>query len=85
MNYTKEIFLQLDNLLQFRLTRLKEIERFFIPEVNGREKMRNTLNKYITALAYKDKVSLILPGVTSGVSLSLFTTVIGTTVAPSKC
>ena len=85
MNYTKEIFLQLDNLLQFRLTRLKEIEHFFIAEVNGREKMPNTLNKYITALAYKDKVSLILPGVTSGVSLSLFTTVIGTTVAPSKC
>ena len=33
---TKDIFLQLDNPLRFRLSRIKEIEDFCITEVNDR-------------------------------------------------
>ena len=45
------------------------------------EKMSNTLiNKYITALDYADKTLMVLSGATSGVSLCLFTTIIGTPV-----
>ena len=46
----KEIFHQLDNPLQFRLSRIKETKKCFIPETSDREEMRKTLNKYITAL-----------------------------------
>ena len=45
------------------------------------EKMSNTLiNKYSTALDYADKTLMVLSGATSGVSLCLFTTIIGTPV-----
>ena len=43
------------------------------------EKMSNTLiNNYITALDYAGKTLMVLSGATSGVSLCLFTTIIGT-------
>lgn len=35
---TKQTYLQLDNALQFRLSRIKETEDFFIAEINDREK-----------------------------------------------
>ena len=35
---TKQTYLQLDNTLLFRLSRIKEIEDFFIPEINTRER-----------------------------------------------
>ena len=41
----KEIFHQLDNPLQFRLSRIKETKKCFIPETSDREEMRKTLNK----------------------------------------
>ena len=39
-------FLQLDNTLEFRLSKIKEIEDFFIAEISDKEKMSKTLNKY---------------------------------------
>ena len=47
---TKKLFLQLDDPLQFRLSRIKEIEDFLIAETNDREKMNKTLNKCITVI-----------------------------------
>ena len=43
---TKQVYLQLDNSLQFMLHRIRT---FLNAETNIREKMRKTLNKYITA------------------------------------
>ena len=40
---TKQIYLQLDNPLQFRLSKIKEIEDSFIAENSDREKMSKTL------------------------------------------
>ena len=77
---TKEIYLQLDNPLQFRLCRIKEIEDSFIAKINDREKTSKTLYKYITSLDYAGKALLVLSGASSGVSLLLFTTIIGTPV-----
>ena len=42
---TKEFLLQLDNPLPFKINRIKEIEDFFIAEINDREEMSKTLNK----------------------------------------
>ena len=44
--------------------------------MNDREKVKKTLNKYITALDYADKTFLLLSGANSGVSLCSFTAVI---------
>ena len=52
--------------------------RFFIAEINDREKMSNTLNKHITALDNAGKTWLILLGLGVSVSLFSFTSIIGT-------
>ena len=46
----KQIYLQLDNALQFRLSRIKEIKHFYNVEIHDREKMSKTLNKHIAVL-----------------------------------
>ena len=73
---TKVIFHQSDNLLHFRLSRIKDTEDFFITEINGKEKIIQTLSKYITALDYGDKTLLVLSGASNDASLCSFTTVI---------
>ena len=47
---------------------------FFIAEINDREKMRKTLNKYITAHDYANRILFVLSGESSGVSLYSLTT-----------
>ena len=59
---------RLDNPLRFRLSRIKETG-FFITEINDREKISQTPNKYITSLNYADKILLVFPGGSSGASL----------------
>ena len=60
MYYIKQIYLQLENALQFRLGRIKRIEDFFIVEINDGLKMSRTLNKYIIVLDYADKTCAAL-------------------------
>ena len=79
----KKVFLQLDNSLQLRLSRIKVIEYILITQISDIEKMCKTLNKYITTLAYADKTPLVLSNEKSGVSLCSFTTVIGGIVSAS--
>ena len=57
---TKQLYPQLDNALQFRLSKINEVEDFFIAEIEQRKKMSDVLNKYITALDYTDKILLVL-------------------------
>ena len=75
MGDTKGIFLPLDKLLQFRLSRIKE--HFFISEISDREKMSKTLSRNIIALDYADKNFLVLSDESSGISLCSFTAAIG--------
>ena len=44
---TKQINLQLENALQFRDSRIKEIEDFFIAEISDGEKITKKFNKYL--------------------------------------
>ena len=55
----KSFFLQLDNALEFRLSKIKETEDFFVTEISDKEKMSQTLNKYIAALDYPDKTYFV--------------------------
>ena len=50
----------MDNPLRFILSKINEIEEFFIVAINDRVKISNTINKYITALGYSDKTLLVL-------------------------
>ena len=45
---TKDNFLLLNNSLPYRLSRIKEMEDFFIAESNFRKKISKKLSKYIT-------------------------------------
>ena len=59
---------------------MKEIENYFIAEINGREKVSKTLDKYITLPDYADKTLhfvFFLSDAGSGVSLFSFNIVIG--------
>ena len=75
----KQIYSRPDNALQFRLSRIKDIN-FFIAEISDREQMSRTLNKYIEVLDYADRTLLVLSDASSNVFLCLFTTVVGVTV-----
>lgn len=55
---------------------MKEIEEFFITDINNREKMSKKLSKYMTTLHYTDKALLVLSGASNDVSLCSFTTAI---------
>ena len=57
---TKQIYPQLDNALKFRLTKINDIEDFFIAEIEEREKMSKALSKYIGAFDYSGKILLAL-------------------------
>lgn len=54
--------IELDNPLQFWLNRIREIQDFFIAEINGREKMRKTLIKF----GSPDEILFVLPGASNG-------------------
>ena len=56
------------------------MQEFFIAKINNREKMSNTLNKYITSLEYVGKTLVVLSDTCSDVSLFSFTAAIGTLV-----
>lgn len=73
---TKQVYLQLDNALQFRVNWIKKIEDVFIAEINDRKKMNKAINKHIAVLDYAEKALLVLYDADSGTSLFSFTTII---------
>ena len=52
----KQIYSQLNNILQFSLSRI--LEDFLIAEINKREKRNEVLNKYTTAFDCVDNTCL---------------------------
>ena len=56
---------------KLRLYEIKNIDNYFINEINERSKK---LNKYVTIFDYIDKILIILSATTSGISIISFTT-----------
>ena len=83
MTDTQQIYLQLDDALQFRLSRIR-YGRFLIAKISEREKMSKTLNRYITVLNYAYKAFLVLSGAGRGASFSSFTTDISAPVGTTS-
>ena len=66
---------KLTDQTKLRLYEIKNIENYFINEINDRSKK---LNKYVTIFDYIDKILIILSATASGISIISFTTVIET-------
>ena len=65
---------------KLRLYEIKNIENYFINEINERKLYSKKLNKYVTIFDYIDTILIILSKATSGISIILFTSVIETSV-----
>ena len=65
---------------KFRLGQIIGIENYFCQEINQRKSWSRKLNKYVKAFDYIDKILIVLSATSSGVSIILFTSIIGATV-----
>ena len=71
---------KLSDQIKLRLYEIKNIENYFINEINERKSCSKKLSKYVTIFDYIDKILIILSATTSGTSIISFTSVIGTSV-----
>ena len=62
---------------KLRLYEIKNLENYFINEINRRKSYSKKLNKYVTIFGYIDKILIILSATTSGLSIISLTSVIG--------
>ena len=72
--------INLSGQTKFRLDEISKIENYFIEEINQRKSYSQKLNKYITNFDYIDKILIVLSATTGGVSIFLFTSIIGAPV-----
>ena len=71
---------KLSDQTKLRLYEIKNIENYFINEINKRKSNSKKLNKYVNIFDYIDRILIILSAKTSGISIISFTSVIGTSV-----
>ena len=62
---------------KIRLNKITEIENYFYQKINQRKSCSKKVNKYITAFDYIVKVLIVLSATSGGVSIILFTSVVG--------
>ena len=74
---------KLSDQTKLRLYEIKNIENYFINEINERKSCSKKLNKYVTIFDYTDKILIFLSAATSGTSIISFTSVIGKSVGVS--
>ena len=60
---------KLTDQTKLRLYEIKNIENYFINEINERKSCSKKLNRYVTIFDYKDKILIILSATTSGISI----------------
>ena len=65
---------------KLRLYEIKNIENYFINDINEKKSFSKKLNRYVTIFDYIDKILIILSATTSGISIISITSVIGTSV-----
>ena len=70
----------LTNQTKFRLDEISKIENYFIEEINQRKSCSKKLSKYVAVFDYIDKILIVLSAITGGVSICLFTRVVGAVV-----
>ena len=65
---------------KFWLDEISKIENYFIEKINQRKSCSKKLSKYIAGFDYIDKILIVLSATTGGVSIILFTTIVGAPV-----
>ena len=65
---------------KFRLDEISKIENYFIEEINQRKSCSKKLSKYGAAFDYIGKILIVLSATTGGVTICLFTSIVGSPV-----
>ena len=65
---------------KFRLDEISKIENYFIEEINQRKSCSKKLSKYVAVFDYIDQVLIVLSATSGGVSIILFTSIVGAPV-----
>ena len=71
---------KLTDQTKFRLYEIKNIDNYFINEINQQKSYSKKLNRYVTIFDYIDKILIVLSATTGGISIISFTTAIGAPV-----
>ena len=71
---------KLTDQTKFRLYEIKNIDDYFINEINQQKSYSKKLNRYVTIFDYIDKILIVLSATTGGMSIISFTTTIGAPV-----
>ena len=71
---------KLTDQTKLRLYDIKNIENYFINEINERKSYGKKMSRYVTIFDYIDKILIILSATTGGISIISFTTAIGAPV-----
>ena len=65
---------------KFRLDEISKIENYFIEEINQRKSCSKKLSKYVAVFGNVDQALIVICAVSGGVSIILFTSIIGAPV-----
>ena len=65
---------------KFRLSEIIGIENYFYQEISQTKSYHKTLNKYVAVFDYIDKILIVLSATSDGVSIVLFTSIVGVLV-----
>ena len=65
---------------KFPLDEISKIENYFHQEINPKKSCSKKLSKYVAAFDYIDKVLIVLGATSGGVSIILFTSIVGAPV-----
>ena len=65
---------------KFQLSEIIGIENYFYQEINQWKSGSKKLDKYVTAFDHIDKILIVLSATSSRVSITLFTSIVGTPV-----
>ena len=65
---------------KFQLDEISNIENYFIEEINQRKSCSKKLSKYVAVFDYIDQALIVLSATSGGVSIILFTSIVGAPV-----
>ena len=68
---------KLSDQTKFRLKEIKEIENYFINEINQQKTYSKKLGRYVTIFDYIDRILIVLSVTSSVVSIISFTVLLG--------
>ena len=70
----------LTNQSKFRLDEISKIENYFIEEINQKKSCSKKLSKFVAVFDYIDQALIVLSAASGGLSIILFTSIVGAPV-----